>query len=138
IRFVFPQAPMLAVTVNGGYQMPAWYDLLSLDIERKFNAEHLAQASRAIADLVEQQVAAGIASERILIAGFSQGGAVAFDVALNSARPLAGLMALSTYFASNNTCAFDIVNKTMPISIQHGTNDTVVVPELAARAEAVL
>ncbi|WP_049722962.1 alpha/beta hydrolase [Gilvimarinus polysaccharolyticus] len=138
IRFVFPQAPMLAVTVNGGYQMPAWYDLLSLDVERKFNTEHLAQASRAIADLIEQQVAAGIASERILIAGFSQGGAVAFDVALNSARPLAGLMALSTYFASHDTCAFAAVNKAMPISIQHGTNDTVVVPELAARAETVL
>lgn len=138
LRFVFPQAPTLAVTVNGGYQMPAWYDLLSLDVDRKFNARHLAQASSAIIELIEQQVAAGIASERILIAGFSQGGAVAFDAALSCAKPLAGLMALSTYFASCDTCTFSDTNRAMPISIQHGTNDAVVVPALAARAEAAL
>lgn len=138
IRFVFPQAPMLAVSINGGYQMPAWYDLLSVDVDRKFNAEHLAQASGAIADLIEQQITAGIASERILIAGFSQGGAVAFDVALSSTRPLAGLLALSTYFASSDTCTFTDANRAIPISVQHGLNDDVVVPALAARAESVL
>lgn len=138
IRFVFPQAPELAVTVNGGYKMPAWYDLQSLDVDRKFNAQHLAQASAAINDLIAQQVAAGIASERILLAGFSQGGAVAFDAALNCAHPLAGLMALSTYFATSDTCHFDESNKALPISIQHGLQDDVVVPELAARAEAQL
>src|SRR5690606_10303388 len=72
LRFIFPQAPTLSVTVNNGYPMPAWYDLLSLDVERKFNAQHLAQARGAIGELIEQQVAAGIASERILLAGFSQ------------------------------------------------------------------
>lgn len=138
IRFVFPQAPTLPVSVNGGYQMPAWYDLLSLDVDRKFNAEHLALASAAVAELIEQQVAAGIKSERILLAGFSQGGAVAFEAALSFGKPLAGLMALSTYFATSETCSFNAVNQALPISIQHGLNDDVVVPALAARAEAVL
>lgn len=138
IRFVFPQAPTLAVTVNGGYQMPAWYDLLSLDVDRQFNATQLAQASQAIVGLIEQQVAGGIASERILIAGFSQGGAVAYDAVLNYAQPLAGLMALSTYFASSATCRFAQPSDTLAISVQHGTHDQVVVSELASRAEAVL
>ncbi|HEY7884590.1 MAG TPA: alpha/beta fold hydrolase [Cellvibrionaceae bacterium] len=138
LRFIFPQAPTLPVTVNNGYSMPAWYDLLSLDVERKFNAEHLAQASDAIGQLIEQQVAAGIASERIVLAGFSQGGAVAYDAALNSERPLAGLIALSTYFASSETCRFTEQNKHLPISIQHGLYDEVVVPELATKAESIL
>jgi phospholipase/carboxylesterase len=138
IRFIFPQAPNLPVTVNGGHQMPAWYDLISMQVDRQFNAEHLAQASAAITELIEQQVAAGIASERILLAGFSQGGAVAFDAALNCQRPLAGLMALSTYFASSDTCRFAAANQGLPISIQHGINDAVVAPELAERAEAEL
>lgn len=138
IRFIFPQAPALPVTVNNGYAMPAWYDLLSLDVERKFNSEHLAQASAAVAGIIEQQVAAGIVGERILVAGFSQGGAVAYDVALNATRKLAGLMALSTYFATANTCQFAKENKALPISVQHGLHDDVVLPCLADRAEALL
>ncbi|MDO3387357.1 dienelactone hydrolase family protein [Gilvimarinus sp. SDUM040013] len=138
IRFIFPQAPTMPVTVNGGYEMPAWYDLLSLDVDRKFNEEHLRQASAAISEIVAQQVAQGIASERILIAGFSQGGAVAYDVALNSNHKLAGLMALSTYFATSATCTFAEANKHLPISIQHGLQDEVVVPELAKRAQELL
>ncbi|WP_020209826.1 alpha/beta hydrolase [Gilvimarinus chinensis] len=138
IRFIFPQAPTMPVTVNNGYEMPAWYDLLSMDVDRKFNAEHLMQASEAIGKIIDEQVAAGIDSERILIAGFSQGGAVAYDVVLNSHKPLAGLMALSTYFATGNNCAFTEANKTTPISIQHGTQDGVVLPQLADRAESVL
>lgn len=137
IRFIFPQAPTLPVTVNGGYQMPAWYDLLSLGVERKFNAGHLAQASEAIAQLIDQQLAAGICSRRILLAGFSQGGAVAYDVALNASYPLAGLMALSTYFASHASCRFG-QDKSLPISVQHGLHDDVVLPCLADQAEARL
>ncbi|MDO6746307.1 alpha/beta hydrolase [Gilvimarinus sp. 1_MG-2023] len=138
IRFIFPQAPTMPVTVNSGYEMPAWYDLLSLDVNRKFNAEHLSQASAAIADIIERQIAAGIDSTRILIAGFSQGGAVAYDVALNSTKPLAGLMALSTYFATSATCHFAGQNQRLPISVQHGLQDDVVLPELADKAEAIL
>lgn len=138
IRFIFPQAPTMPVTVNNGYEMPAWYDLLSMDVDRKFNAEHLKQASESIGKIIDEQVAAGIDSERILIAGFSQGGAVAYDVVLNSHKPLAGLMALSTYFATSTSCAFAEENKTTPISIQHGTQDGVVLPQLADRAESVL
>ncbi len=138
IRFIFPQAPTMPVSVNNGYEMPAWYDLLSLDVDRKFNAEHLKQASAAIDDIINEQVEAGISSQRILIAGFSQGGAVAYDVALNNIKPLAGLMALSTYFATSDSCRFSAENKDIPISVQHGTQDNVVPPELAARAEAAL
>lgn len=138
IRFIFPQAPMLPVTVNGGYEMPAWYDLVSLDVERKFNEVHLQQASAAIHEIIERQVAAGIACERILLAGFSQGGAVVFEAALSSNRPLAGLLVLSTYFATSDTCSFSEQNKNLPISIQHGLHDDVVFPLLAERAEATL
>lgn len=138
IRFIFPQAPTLPVTVNGGYEMPAWYDLLSMDVERKFNAEHLRQASAGVEALIMQQEQSGIRRNRILLAGFSQGGAVAYDVAFNCARPLAGLMALSTYFATHASCLFPEQIKGMPISIQHGTHDDVVVPQLADQAQAIL
>lgn len=138
VRFIFPQAPDLPVTVNGGYLMPAWYDLLSLDVERKFNAEHLQQAAVAIQALISEQIDAGIASNKILLAGFSQGGAVAYEAALSFDQPLAGLLALSTYFATEASCDLNDANKQLPIAIHHGSFDEVVLPVLADKAQQAL
>src|SRR5690606_35514367 len=98
IRFVFPHAPSIPVTINGGYVMPAWYDITSLGEERHFNAHQLLASAAAVHQLIDREMARGIASERILLAGFSQGGAVNFQAGLTYDKPLGGMLALSTYF----------------------------------------
>lgn len=100
VRFVLPHAPQLPVTVNGGMTMSAWYDILEMNLGRRVDVEQLRASAERVHGLVEDQVADGIDSRRIVIAGFSQGGAVAYEAALSCARPLAGLLALSTYFAT--------------------------------------
>jgi phospholipase/carboxylesterase len=98
IRFIFPDAPVRAVTINGGYMMRAWYDIyddISPDAEQ--DEEGIKSAATLLGLLVEQEMERGIASERIVLAGFSQGGAVALYAGLTSDRPLAGIMALSAY-----------------------------------------
>ncbi|MFA5549129.1 MAG: alpha/beta fold hydrolase [Porticoccaceae bacterium] len=132
IRFVFPQAPTIPVTVNGGYRMPAWYDILDMNIERKLDRAQLLASAQKIHDLIDREIARGIASERILLAGFSQGGAVAYEAALTYPKPLAGLLALSTYFATADTVAPHAANRQLPIHIFHGSGDPVV-PEILGR-----
>ena len=98
LRFVFPHAPLRAVTLNGGMRMRAWYDIRSLDLRDRVDAEGLAQSQAQVrALLAREQTAQGIAPERLFLAGFSQGGAVALALAVQDARPLAGVIALSTY-----------------------------------------
>lgn len=126
IRFIFPHAPTLAVTVNNGMIMPAWYDILEMSIEREVDETQLKQSSAAIVDFINNEMARGIANERIIIAGFSQGGAVAFEAALSFPQKLAGLLALSTYFATKDSVEFNQVNHDLPIAIHHGDYDPVV------------
>lgn len=135
VRFIFPHAPNIPVTVNGGMVMPAWYDLLSLDLERKLDMEQLLASSRRTADLVHREMERGVESHRIVVAGFSQGGAVAYQCALTFARPLAGLLALSTYFATADSVEPHPANRDIPIFVGHGTQDPMV-PEALGR-EAV-
>ena len=100
IRFVFPHAPMRPVTINNGYVMRAWYDVTYGDLEGKSRKadEHGVRGSEAqIRALIEHQVKQGIAAKRIVLAGFSQGGAVALETGLRYPEALAGIMALSTY-----------------------------------------
>jgi phospholipase/carboxylesterase len=129
VRFIFPHAPEIPVTINGGYIMPAWYDILEMSIERKVDKEQLVQSARAIQAFIDREIERGIASERIIVAGFSQGGAVGFHAALTYPKPLAGLLALSTYFATFDSIDLAPANKTLPIQIFHGTHDQVV-PEI--------
>ncbi|CAG0907965.1 unnamed protein product [Cyprideis torosa] len=96
IRFIFPHAPSIPVTVNNGYVMPAWYDILEMDIDRKVDAEQLNASADKITALIDREIERGIASERIVIAGFSQGGAVAYQTALSYPKPLAGRKAVKT------------------------------------------
>lgn len=129
IRYVFPNAPSIPVTINGGVVMPAWYDILRMDIERELDVDQLLASAAAVRDLIDRQIELGIPSERILIAGFSQGGAVNYEAALSYPKPLAGLLALSTYFATADRTQVSEANQRIPVFVAHGTQDPVV-PEI--------
>jgi len=134
IRFVFPDAPAIPITVNGGYVMPAWYDIFELSLDRKIDAVQLRVSAAQIHALIERELARGVPSNKIVIAGFSQGGAVAYEAALTYGQPLAGLLTLSTYFATHDSIAVNSANKNIPILIQHGAEDSVVDEVLGQRA----
>jgi phospholipase/carboxylesterase len=129
IRFVFPQAPSIPITVNGGYVMPGWYDLTGMDLVSRQDAAGIARSEGAIAALVDREVARGIPYARIVLAGFSQGCAMALHTALRLPHTIAGVMALSGYlpladrFASERHTA----NASTPIFMAHGTQDPVVI-----------
>ena len=99
---MFPHAPPIPVTINNGYVMPAWYDILEFDLERKVDESQLRASARAGAALIEREIGRGIDSRRIIVAGFSQGGAVGYEIALTFTKRLAGLVAISTYFATHD------------------------------------
>ncbi len=132
IRFIFPHAPSIPISINGGMMMPAWYDILSIDVQRKINQQQFMASAQQVKDLIERELARGISSERIVLAGFSQGGAVAYQAALNFEQPLAGLMALSTYVANPDTIELKACNQQLPVMIFHGSEDNVV-PETLGR-----
>lgn len=138
VRYIFPHAPSRPVTINGGMIMPAWYDILSMDIDRKIDVPQIKESSNAIHAFIRLQIKQGIPANKIIIAGFSQGGAVAYHAALSFPEPLAGLMALSTYFATEKELDLKAVAKDLPILIQHGTHDPVVPALLGERANAHL
>jgi phospholipase/carboxylesterase len=134
IRFVFPHAPKIAVTVNNGYVMPAWYDIFELSLDRKVDVDQLRVSAKQVQDLIDREIERGVSSENIFVAGFSQGGAVAYEAALTYSKPLGGLLTLSTYFATYESIVKNVVNKNIPILIQHGTEDSVVPEVLGQRA----
>lgn len=138
IRFIFPHAPSIPVTINNGYVMPAWYDILNMSIDREVDTKQLCQSASAIRQLIEREIDRGIPTNRIVIAGFSQGGAVAIETALSYSQPLAGLLAMSTYFATENTVAKNDANKNIPIQIHHGMMDPVVPAQLGHHCYQVL
>lgn len=138
IRFVFPHAPAIPVTVNNGCVMPAWFDILEMDIDRKVDAAQLLVSAAAVCRLIEREQERGIDSRRIVLAGFSQGGAVAYQAGLSYPKPLGGLIAMSTYFASSDSAELSESNRTLPIEIQHGVYDPVVPQALGVRAAEFL
>ncbi|OUR74599.1 carboxylesterase [Methylophaga sp. 41_12_T18] len=138
IRFIFPHAPTMAVTINNGMVMPAWYDILEMNIDRKVDEEQLNKSANAIIDFINSEMARGIASERIIIAGFSQGGAVAFETALAFPEKLAGLLALSTYFATKDSISYHPANQQLPIAIHHGSHDPIVPFSLGQQSTELL
>jgi phospholipase/carboxylesterase len=123
------------VTVNGGYVMPAWYDITAMDIDREIDASGLVTSAGRVEDLVEREYRRGIDSTRVIVAGFSQGGAVAYHLGLSYTRPLAGLLAMSSYFATADIVEYNEPNLKIPIQIQHGLYDPVV-PEILGRQAA--
>ncbi|KDM91141.1 alpha/beta hydrolase [Photobacterium galatheae] len=134
VRFIFPHAPSMPVTVNGGMVMPAWYDILEMGLGRKLDKAQLLESSQKIAGLIDRERARGIASDRIILAGFSQGGAVAYQTALTYPHPLAGLLALSTYFPTAKRVEVSPANQELPIEVMHGSYDPVVLPSLGKAA----
>jgi phospholipase/carboxylesterase len=126
VRFVFPHAPQIPVTINNGFVMRAWYDILELDLERRVDATQLRGSAAAVAKLIDRERERGIVSRRILIAGFSQGGAVGIELALSYPHRLAGLIALSTYFATAATLDPHPANRDLPILVCHGKADPLV------------
>ena len=129
IRFVFPHAPSMPVTVNGGYMMPAWYDILGPNLVSQQDAAGIQASERAIAALIAHEVARGIPAERIVLAGFSQGCAMALHTGLRLPQRLAGIMALSGYLplADRFTAERHAANAQTPVFMAHGTQDPVVV-----------
>lgn len=126
IRFIFPHAPSIPVTINGGSVMPAWYDIDAMDIDNGTDNDGLLLSAARISDLIDREIERNIDSSRIMVVGFSQGGAVAYQVALTYTKALAGLMALSTYLANSKSIVLNPKNRTIPVRIYHGTFDPVV------------
>lgn len=130
IRFIFPHAPMRSVTMNGGYSMRAWYDILSMNLDNDISAERddICASVAMINTIIKQQLDGGIAAQNILLAGFSQGGVIALYTALHFPEKLAGVMALSTYMPFVDTILAKIPasHTQIPIFSAHGMDDPVI------------
>ena len=128
VRFVFPNAPSRPVTVNNGMAMPAWYDIKGVDIADKQDADGIAATADQINELIARELQAGIRPERIVLAGFSQGGAIALHVGLRQHARLAGVMALSTYLPLHDRLADEAAAESADVAVfmAHGTEDPVV------------
>ena len=128
IRFVFPHAPMRAVTINNGFVMRAWYDIAAANLAARADLAGVRESQRQVEALIARERQRGIAAARIVVAGFSQGGAVALYTALRHRERLAGLIALSTYLVAPDALAAEAapVNRDLPVLMAHGTQDPVV------------
>ena len=140
IRFIFPSAPSMPVTINGGYVMPAWYDIAAPDLTNRQDVNGIQKSALAIAALIEQEMNRGISSNKIVLEGFSQGCAMALYTGLNFPHPLAGIMALSGYLplAENFLSSRHAANFNTPIFMAHGIWDPVVIPKRGEDSHALL
>ena len=133
IRFIFPHAPMMPVTINQGFVMRAWYDIKSASIASEPHESGIRRSAESVNQLVDEQTACGITTERIVLAGFSQGGAIVLQAGLRQVNKLAGIMALSTYLPLPETLAAEKsdVNQNIPVFLAHGAIDQVIPVDLA-------
>jgi phospholipase/carboxylesterase len=138
VRFIFPHAPSIPVTVNNGYVMPAWYDIKQMDVDRHVDLAQLQKSAGWVHDFIDREIERGVSSEHILIAGFSQGGAVAYEAALSYPKKLGGIMAFSTYFPTAASVQVDAVQRNLPILICHGSRDPVVPETLGIASKMAL
>jgi len=137
IRFVFPHAPVRPVTINGGYAMRAWYDIVSADFsQRREDPAGVNESAAQTRALMARENDRGIADANIVLAGFSQGGAIALHAGLRHPRRIAGLLALSTYVPLADTLAAEAsaANRDTPIFMAHGRGDTVIPYDFAERS----
>ena len=129
LRFIFPHAPMRPVTINAGHVMRAWYDIIEISsVERKVDETGIRESQRAIEALIEREISRGISANKIVLAGFSQGGAIALQTGLRHKQALAGILALSTYLPLAATLEAEAsgANRSIPIFMAHGEQDTVI------------
>lgn len=136
VRVVLPHAPHRPVTINSGMVMPAWYDIRSADFSRGEDSEGIRESEQQLRVLIQRQLDSGIPSERIVLAGFSQGGAIVLHSGLRYPQPLAGILALSTYLPLADTLAAEAAaaNSKVPIMMAHGMQDPVVPVMLALQS----
>ena len=139
-RFVFPHAPMRPVTVNGGVVMRAWYDILEMRIERRVDESGVRAAEAQLQGLLEEQRKLGLTADRVVLAGFSQGGAIALYTALRLPETVAGVLALSTYLplADRAHAESTAAGRASPVFMGHGSQDPVVPVDLARRSLQML
>tara|TARA_R110000823_G_scaffold295738_3_gene415571 strand:+ start:21667 stop:22362 length:696 start_codon:yes stop_codon:yes gene_type:complete len=123
VRFVFPHAPSVPVTINGGMVMPSWFDIRGMDLDNAIDERQLQKSVEATRALIARERKRGIAAARIVLAGFSQGGTVALHTALTHPEKLAGLMVLSSFFAAGDKLQPHAANCDLPIHVFHGTQD---------------
>jgi len=128
IRYVFPHAPTRPVTINGGYVMRAWYDILATDLVKREDEAGLRESQQQIAELIDRERERGVAAERIVLVGFSQGCAMALMTALRYPQRLGGAVGLSGYLplAATTTAERSTANADLPIFLAHGTQDPIV------------
>jgi phospholipase/carboxylesterase len=128
VRFVFPHAPIRPVTINAGFRMRAWYDVVGLERGSPEDVEGIRASGAAVAALVDREVERGVPSSRIVLAGFSQGGAIALHAGLRYPHRLAGLIGLSTYLPRAESTAAETspANGSLPVFLAHGTEDPIV------------
>ena len=128
VRYVFPHAPQIPVTINGGYVMRAWYDILGTEIDRREDEARIRASAASVERLIEREVARGVTRNRVVLAGFSQGGAITLQAGLRAGEPLAGMLALSTYLPLAGSAASEATpaSRETPIFMAHGTADPVI------------
>ena len=140
IRFVFPHAPKRPVSINNGLPMRAWYDITSMDFRNRADAAGVAESVAQVEALIEREQERGIPLQRILLAGFSQGGAITLSAGLRRGVPLAGLIALSTYLPEVDAAAAQLAAaaNVQPIFMAHGNADPVIPVQVAEHSMQVL
>jgi phospholipase/carboxylesterase len=140
IRFLFPHAPVMPVTINNGMQMRAWYDIRQAHLSERADVEGVRRSQAQIGALLARETERGIAARRMLLAGFSQGGAIALYAGLRYPARLGGIVALSTYLVAAERIGGEAsaANRDVPIFMAHGTHDPVVAYEWGERSRDVL
>ena len=140
VRFVFPHAPIRPVTLNNGFAMRAWYDIVSLERRGPEDETGIRASQALVEELIQRENARGIKSERIVLAGFSQGGGLALFAGLRHGEKLAGIMGLSCYLLLAGRLAAErsAANQSTPIFLAHGLQDPIIAPQLGEHARASL
>ncbi|MBB5886766.1 alpha/beta hydrolase [Xanthomonas sp. LMG 8992] len=140
LRFVFPHAPVRAVTINNGVRMRAWYDIVSMDFSNRADSAGVAESVAQVEELIAREDARGVPAERLLLAGFSQGGAITLAAGLRRERPLAGLIGLSTYLPELESVARWHAPAALrqPLFMAHGQGDPVIPQPYAERTAQTL
>jgi len=140
LRFILPHAPVQSVTINGGMSMRSWFDIVGLDPDSRYDEKGIRLAESWIRALIEREVERGIPSERIVLAGFSQGGAIALHTALRYPKPLAAVIGLSTMLPLPSKLEQEIheANRGIPVFIGHGNQDPLVAPAMGEFTQKTL
>lgn len=140
VRYVFPHAPVRPVTINGGMAMRAWYDIAGPELDRRADMEGVRASAGVARALIDEQVARGIPTERVVLAGFSQGGAIALYAGLHFPFRIAGILALSTYLPGTESLGTEAraANRDVPIFLAHGSQDPVIALALSERSRAAM